>query len=456
MDILQSKNWEIISWTENESDFLICAVSRSPVPTHCYGCGITGQIILHGTREKAIRDFPFCGKLVLIKLRMPRYLCKQCSATYTLAIKELEPGMRVTARLADYIFRQCAVKSYSEISRETGVGRSAIGEIHVRRMEKNERRMRFPTPRRLGMDGVYINRRERCILTDIEKKRVIGLYESITQLNVLRYLLDLPDRDKVEVVTMDMARSLYNAVRKALPKAVVVIDKYHVQRLAKAALDRFLSAFKPQGRGYRQTEGDGFIYRRDRFLLYRRYHNLDENQRKQIELWGSEIPNLMTVYNLKEKFYSIWQHADRNAAETIFDAWRDSIPPDLKFLFKEILTAFKNWRVEIFNYFDHRVTNAFTEAANRKIKMIQKLTGGCSFWIVRAKILWREYEKMDEADRPPPLMLHECRYIIPKRGQRILRLRQAYEQSSEMFGLMFPGSGWHERFEPYIYLLVKT
>ena len=37
---------------------------------------------------------------------------------------------------------------------------------------------------------------------------------------------------------------------------------------------------------------------------------------------------------------------------------------------------FRNWRGEILNYFDHRVTNGFVEGKNNRIKVIKRMAYG--------------------------------------------------------------------------------
>jgi hypothetical protein len=54
---------------------------------------------------------------------------------------------------------------------------------------------------------------------------------------------------------------------------------------------------------------------------------------------------------------------------------------------KEITIAFKNWRNEIFNYWDHRITNAFTESLNGKIRELHRAGRGYSFEVLRARII---------------------------------------------------------------------
>lgn len=48
----------------------------------------------------------------------------------------------------------------------------------------------------------------------------------------------------------------------------------------------------------------------------------------------------------------------------------------------------ENWRAEILNYFDYRITNAFTESLNGIIKHMQRLGRGYTFDVTRAKLLY--------------------------------------------------------------------
>jgi hypothetical protein len=58
--------------------------------------------------------------------------------------------------------------------------------------------------------------------------------------------------------------------------------------------------------------------------------------------------------------------------------------------FKPIVTAFENWHEEIFSYFDHSITNAYTESLNSLIRVINRNGRGYSFEALRAKVLYTE------------------------------------------------------------------
>ena len=49
----------------------------------------------------------------------------------------------------------------------------------------------------------------------------------------------------------------------------------------------------------------------------------------------------------------------------------DSLPE-----FKELLHTLANWREEILDYFDYRITNGFVEGKNNRIKTIKRMAYG--------------------------------------------------------------------------------
>jgi hypothetical protein len=68
--------------------------------------------------------------------------------------------------------------------------------------------------------------------------------------------------------------------------------------------------------------------------------------------------------------------------------------------FSPITTAWGNWHNEILAYFDHPITNAYTESLNNLIRMMNRIGRGYSFEALRAKILFTEGPRKHQSARP--------------------------------------------------------
>lgn len=445
-------NWKITGYEENDDSFFIRARYNFE-PSICSHCEPTnGFLYRHGKTQKTVKDVPARGKNVVIELEIQRYRCKNCRLSFTQTVDQIADKNNLTKRLVSYIERKCIDETFAWISRDTGVDENTISSILTEFMENNEASMTFPTPEVLGIDGVYIKKKDRCIMTDLKNKRVIGLHRRADGYNVAQYLLEFKNKENIKFVVMDMSITFRSAVREILGDQVkIIIDKYHIQRMGKTAIDNLLRKFRERFNTTKQRE-----FLRDRHLLYSRSYNLKNEKRKALQKWASKFPIIAEIYNLKEEFMNIWQYKSKKKAERAFITWKNKIPSYLTFAFKAALTAFKEWYEEIFNYFDCFFTNAYTESANNLVKTIQKDTRGCSFWVARAKILMRFYFKLKEDEKRPPAETNNYSFSKPKKHQRVLRLKQSQEHSSEVFAILFPKEvSWKERFEPYLHLLHK-
>ncbi len=106
--------------------------------------------------------------------------------------------------------------------------------------------------------------------------------------------------------------------------------------------------------------------------------------------WIEGFPRLGAAHALKEGFFSIWDAQSRMEAEQCYAAWQANIPAELLPDFRPLLQAMHNWNVQVFNYFDHRITNAYTESINNLIKGMNRMGRGYSFDVLRARLLYNE------------------------------------------------------------------
>jgi transposase len=459
MDFLSLKNWTITAHEESEIRFLIYARYDFQA-LDCQRCSAAPEnLYKHGWRTKTIRDSPVRGKQVLIKLSDQRYRCLSCKKTFTQKATEIADQTRITKRLIHYIEQQRFDETYLSVSRQTGVNENKIRGILMNYVNERQKSTTMPTPEVLGMDGVYVEREERLILTDIKNKRFIDLQRNVDGFNVAQNLFDLADKEKVKIVVMDMSKALKAAVRESLGTQIpIVIDKYHVQRMGNRAVSKFLQKIRAKFIKIRKSlsEEDRKQYFPDRFILQKRSNSLCDEKWEKLEGWGQNFPDLVSVYNLKEEFLQIWNYTERQKAEKAFDKWRDKIPNRLRNIFSEALTAFANWREEIFNYFEYPFTNAFPESTNNLIKMIKKQCRGASFETVRAKMLIRALDGLAEDEKQQPV-LNNYRFVAPRKQQRVLQRQQGRLNTSKVFGLMFPKEpSFLDRFAPHIHLFYKN
>jgi transposase len=88
----------------------------------------------------------------------------------------------------------------------------------------------------MGIDEIHIIKKPRCIISNIEQRTVVEMLANRNKHTVIKRLKSLPDLNKVQYVARDMWNPYRDAVKTVIPDARIVIDKFHVVRMANQCL----------------------------------------------------------------------------------------------------------------------------------------------------------------------------------------------------------------------------
>jgi len=382
MNILNLPDWEVIEVKESEYDYAIHA-KYTPEPTACIRCGVIGQLYRHGIKRQRFMDLPIHNKRVGLIVHRQRYHCRACKKTSFQPLPDMGKNHATTARLLAYIGKESMKRTFVSVADDTGIHERTVRRLFASEVARLETEVKFETPRWLGIDEVHLVNRARCILTNVEQKTVIDMLTSRTKDVVGRYLYQMPNRNYVELVAMDMWQPYRDAVRDVLPQATVVIDRFHVIRLAIQGMDTVRKDTREH-----LTARQRRTLIRDRYILFHRKSDLNEQDQFILDTWLGQFPTLGKAYQLKEDFCDLWAIKGRQEALDHYGAWRASIPTELQPAFKPLTTAVGNWTAEIFAWWDYPVTNAYTEALAGLVKLTNHIGRGYSFKVIRAKLLY--------------------------------------------------------------------
>ncbi len=157
-----------------------------------------------------------------------------------------------------------------------------------------------------------------------------------------------------------------------MPLAKIVVDKFHLVRDINGALDKVRS--KLQG-GNKRGRGGGLF--RSRYTLLKWAERLSGWEKARLNQLFYRYPELRRAWMLKDGFRAwYYRETNRSKAEERLGLLEESIEGDSLPEFKELLHTLANWREEILNYFDYRITNGFVEGKNNRIKTMKRMAYG--------------------------------------------------------------------------------
>ena len=380
---LGMKDWIVLETLEDAHNMTV--VAGKPVqPEVCPRCGVENpRVYKHDQQDQTFMDTPMHGKRVGIQVVRQRWRCLECGKTFQQLLPEMDEKRNMTRRLVEYIQQRSLVRTFTEVADDVGVNEKTVRNVFREYVTTLEAAHEIEAPTWLGIDELFLIRKPRCIFTDVKKRSIVDLLAKRDKLSVSKWLTNLPKKATVEVVTMDMWKPYRDAATALLPDARVVVDKFHVVRMANKCLDDTRKRLRTD-----MTTADRRKLMRDRHIILKREKDLDVMDHAAMEVWTGMLPELYYGYQAKERFFGIYDAPDRKEGQERYDAWLGSLDMLTRVNFKELITAVENWKPEILNFFGCGATNAYTEAANGLAKIANRNGRGYSFEAIRAKIIY--------------------------------------------------------------------
>ena len=231
------------------------------------------------------------------------------------------------------------------------------------------------------------------------KGTIVAIVSGTKSDEVIEALERIPEelRAKVKEITLDMSDSMRRIVRSCFPEATLVIDRFHVQKLAYDAVQEMRIAFrwdaineetdameeaKLSGREYipqilQNGDSKKQLLARSRYLLFKSAEKWTERQKQRAKILFELYPNLKKAYSLAHSLRMIFsKNSIKDAARLSLAKWYNQVA-DAEFKsFNTIAATIYEHYEEILNFFINRSTNASAESFNAKIKEFRaKLRG---------------------------------------------------------------------------------
>ena len=325
------------------------------------------------SRPRCLRDLPILEHPVILWLHMRRFQCADChhrpwetSATF---------GERVqwTARLYHQVrqefLRGCPCK---ELARRYGLSERTVFRWTF---EKSRGGRPRKLGRAIGIDE-YARRkghRYNTLIVDLDKGQPIATCKGRRADEVMAWFMSRPqdERDRVEVVVLDMSKPFFAAVKAVFGDKVHVIDRFHVVQQAVSALDAVLRSVQKQ---LDHEEAKDLKKLRKRWLKSADQLHVDELIARYE--WRRRFPALREtidwVQDLRQWFDRKYDKPAREALLKLIERASQSVQAPLQ----RIAGTLHRWFEPIARYIRQRYTNGMTEGFNNKIKLIQRMAYG--------------------------------------------------------------------------------
>ena len=389
LDLLNLPGVRPVDLRTSNGVITILAEVVQPIAPLCPDCA--KPLHRHGRRSNVFADMPMQMQPVRLEISRPRYRCEACGKTITPDLSFLDERRRATSRLVDAIRQRCLGMTFHALAEQTGLAVNTIKNIAHDLIAELEQTVHYETPVIMGIDELMLAGDYRCVITNLATNNVFEMLEFRNQDHLKPFFKNLKDREKVEWVYTDMWRPFKRSFSEYLPNARLVIDKFHVVKMASEALDDERKKYQAQ-----LSKNERVLVKKSiRWLTLKRPDNLSPAERNALAVVREYIPELALAYDFKEAFFRIYDDPDKASAMRAFEAWENSLPDKELGKFHSLAKTVHNHFEDIFAYWDspNQITNAYTECLNGLIKLSNRLGRGYSYEIIRAKTLYAKHAR---------------------------------------------------------------
>jgi transposase len=325
------------------------------------------------SRPRCIRDLPILERPVMLWLHLRRFACRGCQyrpwETSTTFGERVQWTERLYHQVRAEFLRGCPG---NELARRYGLSARTL-------FRWTFERSRGGRPRKLGRAiGIdeYARRKGHhynTLIVDLDSGQPIATFKGRRAEDVIAWCNSRPqaERDRVEVVVLDMSKAYFAAVKAVFGEQVHVIDRFHVVQQAVDALDEVLRSVQRQ---LDPEEAKALKKLRKRWLKSADQLNVDELIARYE--WRRRFPALRETLNwvqdLRKWFDRKYDKPAREALVKLIERASQSVQEPLQ----RIAGTLTRWFEPIIRYIRCRYSNGLTEGFNNKIKLIQRMAYG--------------------------------------------------------------------------------
>jgi transposase len=370
----------------------------------CPACGV--RAVGHGRRRVKVRDLPMADRPVVLVWAKRLWRCPEPACdmgTWSEETDEIAPRAVLTERGRAEIARRVGLgeQSVARAAKSFGVGwHAAMTAVRDHGQPRVDHLARLGAPSAIGLDETSFLAATATHATllvtgilDLDTGRLVDVLPARSATAVTQWLAAKPApwRAAIRHVVIDPYQPYATAVAAQLPDARLVVDHFHVIRLANTALDEVRRRVQHTTLGHRGHKDDP-LYRIRRRLLAGHEH-LDPAAFARMLAWldvgdpdGEVAACYLAKELLRETYLADHVFDARRRLTVFYDHCAASEVPELQRLARTV----GRWETPILRWHRTKLTNAATEGTNLVVKNVKRLGFGFrNFENYRLRLLLR-------------------------------------------------------------------
>lgn len=344
----------------------------------------TAEVNQYTSRQ--VRDLDMSGRQVWLQLRIRQFICQECNRYFSESIGFAQDGKSYTQRQAKWIVDCCARQPFTEVGALLDICPKTVERLYYNHIQAHlHLPARYAQVKRLGIDEIAHRKGKAhyaCVLTDLDRGIALDILPGRSKQALLTHFQKIGPAfcQQIESVSFDMWPAYSRVSEQCFPKAIRVVDRFHVVKALNHILDRLR-------RKLRCDYPWKLAFVNIKWVLFKAQPTPDEQL--QLERAFKQSTLLKAVVGLRNSFHVYFETApDSPTLLTNLQTWIREVKTLGYAGFDGFLTTLTNWLEPIANFAHQRLTNAATEGLNNVIRYIKRISYGIpNFEHLRLRVL---------------------------------------------------------------------
>jgi len=362
---------EIINILEYYREIFLYVIPRRKT-ADCPNCQKRSRYPHEYRLPQIIRHYRLGRRQTFLVLFKRRFKCQFCHKPFMEQVSSINKWQRKTTGLDEEIIELLKESSFLGVKRRLGVNYSTQVKLLKQVMKPFvghwEQEEQYQGKLALGIDEHSFSGHDMALtITNLTFPRLISILPDDKQTTLNHFLDNIPVniKDKISSVCIDMKTAYLGSLKTYFPHIPVVVDHFHLIADANKRIDE-----------ERRILQNVFDWEIPKKLFLKNKEHLKEYEIKIMNSWFKKLPDLEIFWRVKETLRNIYSLKSKKEAE-------QKLSTLIKTMWDEKdrgLTQWANnlyyWKNEILNFFDHKITNAYTEGIHTKCKLIKRIGFG--------------------------------------------------------------------------------
>jgi transposase len=287
-----------------------------------------------------------------------------------------EEKRRHTRQFERFALELARITTTQLAAEHLGVSWDTVRDIEARALTRKYHKPRLKHLKRIAIDEIYLGKGMKylTVVLDLESGAIVFIGRGKGADSLVPFWKRLRGSGaKIQAVAADMSHAYALAVRKNLPRAVLVNDRFHVIKLYNQMLTEFRRELYHEATKFQRKVLKGI-----RWLLLKRMDNLDDRKGEPRKLLRALKLNesLAIAYYMKDDLNQFWEQPDKATAARFLDDWlQDAWGSGIRLLIK-FANSLAAHRTGLLAWYDHRISTGPLEAVNNKIRLLNRQAYG--------------------------------------------------------------------------------